>query len=90
MTDTVENTQPEPEAQAQPQAQTADQGADLNIQDLSAMKSIIDVASSRGAFKPAEMMMVGTVYNKLSAFLDAVAKQAEAQKAAGAQPTQGA
>ena len=45
------------------------------------MKSIIDVASSRGAFKPAEMQMVGQTYNKLSAFLDAVAKQAEAAKA---------
>ena len=75
MTEQVENTQPE--QQQGPQ----DNGPDLNIQDLSAMKSIIDVASSRGAFKPAEMQMVGQTYNKLSAFLDAVAKQAEAAKA---------
>ena len=72
------------------QPQTEQQGADLSIQDLSAMKSIIDVVSSRGAFKPAEMMMVGQVYNKLSAFLDAVTKQAEAQKSAESQTTQGA
>lgn len=76
MTDQVENTQ-----ETQPQAAPEAQGPDLNIQDLSAMKSIIDVASSRGAFKPAEMAMVGQTYNKLSAFLDAVAKQAEAAKA---------
>jgi len=76
MTDQVETTQ-EPQTQDTPEAQ----GADLNIQDLSAMKSIIDVASSRGAFKPGEMMMVGQTYNKLSTFLDAVAKQAEAAKA---------
>lgn len=75
MTDKVEQT--EEQTQAGPQ----DAGPDLNIQDLSAMKSIIDVASSRGAFKPAEMQMVGQTYNKLSAFLDAVAKQAEAAKA---------
>ena len=75
MTDKVEQT----EEQTQPGTQDA--GPDLNIQDLSAMKPIIDVASSRGAFKPAEMQMVGQTYNKLSAFLDAVAKQAEAQKA---------
>ena len=81
MTDKVEQPQQE---QAQPTPQDA--GPDLNIQDLSAMKSIIDVASSRGAFKPAEMQMVGQTYNKLSAFLDAVAKQAEAAKA----QTQGA
>ena len=49
------------------------QAPDLTIQDLSAMKSIIDVASQRGAFKPNEMTAVGTVYNKLEAFLNAVA-----------------
>jgi hypothetical protein len=76
MTDKVETPQEE-----QTQTGPEENGPDLNIQDLSAMKSIIDVASSRGAFKPAEMQMVGQTYNKLSAFLDAVAKQAEAQKA---------
>jgi hypothetical protein len=49
---------------------------DLNINDLAAMKSIIDIASSRGAFKPNEMMAVGQTYNKLSAFLEAVTKGA--------------
>ena len=68
--------------QEEQQPQTEQQGADLSIQDLSAMKSIIDVVSSRGAFKPAEMMMVGQVYNKLTAFLDAVAKQSAAQQTA--------
>jgi hypothetical protein len=76
MTDKVETPQEE-----QTQTGPEENGPDLNIQDLSAMKSIIDVASSRGAFKPAEMQMVGQTYNKLSAFLDAVAKQAEAAKA---------
>jgi hypothetical protein len=47
---------------------------DLTISDLSAMKTIIDIASSRGAFKPNEMVAVGQTYNKLSAFLDTVAK----------------
>ena len=48
---------------------------DLTISDLSAMKTIIDVASSRGSFKPNEMITVGQVYTKLSNFLDNVAKQ---------------
>jgi hypothetical protein len=64
---------------AQPVAQAATQPApeanELTISDLSAMKSIIDIASSRGAFKPAEMMAVGQTYAKLTAFLDTVAKQ---------------
>lgn len=48
---------------------------DLTIQDLGSLKAIIDVAAQRGAFKPAEMQAIGTVYNKLSGFLDAVSKQ---------------
>jgi hypothetical protein len=44
------------------------------------MKVIIDIASSRGAFKPNEMTAVGQTYTKLTAFLDQVAKQAEGAK----------
>jgi hypothetical protein len=55
---------------------------ELNINDLAALKSIIDVASARGAFKPNEMVPVGTVYNKLEAFLTAAqAAQAAASQA---------
>lgn len=51
------------------------QGPDLTVQDLSSLKAIIDVASQRGAFKPNEMVTVGSVYNKLDAFLNAVQQQ---------------
>lgn len=51
------------------------QGADLTVQDLQALKSIIDVASQRGAFKPNEMMTVGQTYNRLEIFLNAVTQQ---------------
>lgn len=47
---------------------------DLTVNDLQALKSIIDVASQRGAFKPNEMITVGQVYNKLEQFLGAVAQ----------------
>ena len=50
-------------------------GADLSVQDLQALKTIIDVASSRGAFKPNEMVQIGQTYNKLDSFLAAVAAQ---------------
>lgn len=56
------------------------QAVDLTINDLAALRQIIDVAAQRGTFKPAEMTAVGSVYNKLNAFLDQVAKQADAQK----------
>jgi len=52
--------------------QEAPQAPDLTVTDLQALKSIIDVASQRGAFKPNEMMTVGQTYNKLEAFLGAV------------------
>lgn len=59
---------------------TEQQAPDLTVTDLQALKSIIDVASQRGAFKPNEMMTVGQTYNKLDAFLGAVtANQPPAQ-----------
>jgi hypothetical protein len=48
---------------------------DLTVQDLNALKTIIDVASQRGAFKPNEMTTVGQTYTKLENFLLAVQAQ---------------
>jgi hypothetical protein len=62
-------------AEAPQVAETQEQNFDLTVQDLSALKNIIDVAAQRGSFKPNEMQAVGTVYNKLAGFLDAVSKQ---------------
>ena len=53
----------------------------LSIGDLKGLASIIDVASTRGAFKAAELAGVGTLFNKLNTFLVNVEKQP------GAQPT---
>ena len=50
-------------------------GPDLNVSDLVALKSIIEVATQRGAFKANELEAVGKTFNKLSLFLDAVAKK---------------
>ena len=52
---------------------------DLTVQDLQALKSIIDVSTQRGAFKASELAVVGATYNKLEAFLQAVSsvKQGE-------------
>jgi hypothetical protein len=45
---------------------------ELSIADLQNLKSVIDVAVKRGAFQAAEMSSVGSVYDRLSAFLVAV------------------
>lgn len=58
----------------EPQEATKQEGADLNIQDLVGLRSVIDVATQRGAFKAAEMEAVGKVYNRLSGFIDTVSK----------------
>jgi len=59
------------------EAQAQQQSVDLNVQDLNMLRSIIDLASSRGAFKAAEMAAVGAVYNKLNTFLEGVSKQGQ-------------
>jgi len=58
------------EAAAQPP-----QGPDLNVSDLVALKNIIEVATTRGAFKATELEAVGKTFNKLNTFLEAVAKK---------------
>ena len=62
------------EAPAQAQTQQAP-AAELTVQDLTAIKQIIDVASTRGAFRANEMAVVGQTYNKLESFLGAVSEQ---------------
>ena len=78
---TVEATVPEMEPASTTPETSEPQGPDLTVQDLQALKSIIDVASQRGAFKPNEMMTVGQTYSKLETFLAAVAQQQPAQGA---------
>ncbi len=72
MTEENQVEQPAPEATAPAQDTPA---ADLNISDLLALKSVVEVASQRGAFKANELEGVGRVYNKLSNFLESVAKK---------------
>jgi hypothetical protein len=69
--------------QVEPQTaeqQPAQQAVDLNINDLVALRSIIDVASTRGAFRANEMEAVGKVFNKLATFLDTVAAKEQTKE----------
>lgn len=43
---------------------------DINLGDFNAVIRIIDVASKRGAFEGAELSSVGSVRDKLSAFVE--------------------
>lgn len=48
---------------------------ELTIQDLSNLRAIIDVAAQRGAFRAPELEAVGSSFNKLNNFLNAVAPE---------------
>ena len=77
MTEQVEQTSNE----------AADTGApvDLNINDLAAIRNLIEVVTQRGAFKASELSSVGTLFDKLNAFLNA-AQAAQAQQPNQDQP----
>ena len=72
MTAEVQNQEAAAPEAAAPAAPAA---PDLNISDLVALKSIVEVASQRGAFKAAELEAVGKTFNKLNTFLESVAKK---------------
>ena len=57
----------------------------ITIADLDSIKNIIDLATSRGAFRGEELSQVGVVYDKLNSFLKAVIEQAKAQEASNAE-----
>ena len=62
------------------------ENAQLTIADLASIHSLIDAACTRGAFKAAEMRMVGEIYDKLTRFLEASKQQAQAQAEQAQQP----
>lgn len=65
-------------------------GVDLTVQDLNVLRTVIDVATQRGAFKANELAAVGQTYNKLDTFLGSIQKQQEeaAKKAETMPPAQ--
>ena len=88
MTEEAKTQAPATEA---PKSEAPTQGApDLTVQDLQALKAIIDVASQRGAYKPNEMEVVGRTYNRLDTFLQAITPKKDESKEgeAPAQPTE--
>ncbi len=69
-------------ATANPQAQAgAPDPSALSIGDLRNLSQVLDVASTRGAFKAGEMAGVGFLYNKLQAFLAKVAPPEDKKEA---------
>jgi ATP phosphoribosyltransferase len=57
----------------------------FSFTDLVAIKNIIDIASTRGAFRANELKEVGGVYDRLSAFLEQAQAKAAEEAAANQQ-----
>jgi hypothetical protein len=53
----------------------------ITVADLQGLVNLIDVASSRGAFRGAELAAVGTLYTKIASFLQQVLGSQEANVA---------
>lgn len=66
------------------ETQTAEAAApSVTVNDLANVYAIIDLASKRGAFQASELSAVGSVANKVKAFVDHIqAQTAEAEGAA--------
>lgn len=55
---------------------------ELSVADLQNLRTVLEVASRRGAFAAGEMSSVGAVFDRLDKFLAAVAPAAPAQQPA--------
>lgn len=53
------------------ETQQPKQATSLSLNDLRAFQHIIDVCSTRGAFKAEELTSIGIIYDRLTAFLAA-------------------
>lgn len=69
----TEQTQAQQSATAETPA--TQQPTGIQIADLQVILNIIDLASSRGAFRANELTNVGAIADKLGKFLSAVAEQ---------------
>jgi len=72
-----------------PQVEGEKEQVTLGVADLQNAAQVIDVAVSRGAFRAAEAAQVGTVFNRLVAFIQSVQEQqGEAAPAAAPETTE--
>tara|TARA_Y100000593_G_scaffold54015_1_gene101047 strand:+ start:235 stop:534 length:300 start_codon:yes stop_codon:yes gene_type:complete len=67
-----------------PELPANQQPTGIQIADLQTILNIIDLASSRGAFRAPELTQVGAIADKLGAFLKSLADQEKAKQEAEA------
>jgi len=75
--------QPTAETKTETSAETpATQDINLTVADLRNLRTIIDIASQRGAFRGNELKPVGETYDKLDQFVKAIDAKAQAENLA--------
>ena len=57
------------------------QETSLTIADIATLKQIVEVASSRGAFRAEELSQVGAVYDRVSAWVNSMTQETTEDKA---------
>ena len=82
--ETVEQQTTSPETEA---PVTPPPAPDLNLNDLAAIRNLIDVVTQRGVFKANELSSAGALYDKLTAFLNAAQAQTQAPQQPAQEPT---
>lgn len=55
----------------------------LTVSDMKSLQNLLEAACARGTWKAAEMFTVGSVYNKLSAFITQAETQLASQQSQG-------
>jgi len=53
----------------------------ITVADIAALKQIVEVASSRGAFRAEELSQVGAVYDRVSAWVEIMTQEATEDEA---------
>jgi hypothetical protein len=76
MTSKTKVKEPAPQAEAFDEVSAVPDS--ISLQDLQVLLQIVDLASSRGAFRGAELTQVGAIFDKLNSFLSFIAAQQKA------------
>jgi len=61
----------------------------ISLQDLQVLLQIVDLASSRGAFRGPELTQVGAIFDKLNSFLTFISQQQREKAEAEAKASEG-
>lgn len=72
--------------EAQEVASEAATPESISLQDLQVLLQIVDLASSRGAFRGPELTQVGAIFDKLNSFLSFISEQQKAKAEAQVAP----